>query len=171
MQFDHSFWLQTFLCSMDCNLPGSSVHEISKARIFEWVAISFSRASFSPRDGIRLSCIGRQIRYCWATREALFHSWYCVITGTVQVHRTQLIPLLGQGLVWEQGKAEAAGCLPTGEAKPHGRGKCDYKREQREQESFHFWQGCWGMQWVLFVGGEGILLKNPEQLNSHLGEN
>ena len=156
---------------MDCNLPGSSVHEISQARILEWVSISFSRASFWPRDGIRLSCIGRQILYCWATREPLFHWWYCVITGTVWVHRTKLIPLLGRWLVREQGKAEAIGRLPTGEAKPHGRAKRDYKRKQGEQESLHFWQGCWGMQWVLFVGGGRILLKNPEQLNSHLGKN
>ena len=28
---------------MDCSLPGSSVHEISQARILEWVAISSSR--------------------------------------------------------------------------------------------------------------------------------
>ena len=27
---------------MDCSPPGSSVHEISQARILEWVAISFS---------------------------------------------------------------------------------------------------------------------------------
>jgi len=32
------------LCDlMDCSPPGSSVHEISQARILEWVAISFSR--------------------------------------------------------------------------------------------------------------------------------
>ena len=31
------------LCdSMDCNLPGSSVHGISQAQVLEWVAISFS---------------------------------------------------------------------------------------------------------------------------------
>ena len=31
------------LCDpVDCSLPGSSVHEISQARILEWVAISFS---------------------------------------------------------------------------------------------------------------------------------
>ena len=30
------------LCDpMDCNLPGSSVHGISQARILEWAAISF----------------------------------------------------------------------------------------------------------------------------------
>ena len=34
------------LCDpMDHSLPGSSVHEISQARILEWVAISFSRGS------------------------------------------------------------------------------------------------------------------------------
>ena len=30
---------------MDCSLPGSSVHGISQARILDWVAITFSRAS------------------------------------------------------------------------------------------------------------------------------
>ena len=34
------------LCDpMDCGPPGSSVHGISRARILEWVAISFSRGS------------------------------------------------------------------------------------------------------------------------------
>ena len=35
---------------MDCSLPGSSVHGNFQARILEWVAISFSRRSFQPRD-------------------------------------------------------------------------------------------------------------------------
>ena len=35
---------------MDCNLPGSSVQGILTARIPEWVAIFFSRASSLPRD-------------------------------------------------------------------------------------------------------------------------
>ena len=35
---------------MDCSLPGSSVREISQARIQEWVAISFSKGSSQPRD-------------------------------------------------------------------------------------------------------------------------
>ena len=39
----------------DCNLPGSSVHGIFQARILEWVAISFSRGSFRPRDRISVS--------------------------------------------------------------------------------------------------------------------
>ena len=39
------------LCSpMDCSLLGSSVHGILQARVLEWVAISFSRRSFQPRN-------------------------------------------------------------------------------------------------------------------------
>ena len=63
------------LCDpMDCCLPGSSICGISQARILERVATSFSRSSQS-RDQTQLSCIGRQILYCWAVREA-YHSSY-----------------------------------------------------------------------------------------------
>ena len=44
----------------DCRLPGSSVCEISQARILEWGAISFSRGSSRPRDWTRVSCSGRR---------------------------------------------------------------------------------------------------------------
>ena len=40
---------------MDCNLPGSSAYGIPQARILEWVAISFPRASSQPRDQTCLS--------------------------------------------------------------------------------------------------------------------
>jgi len=40
-------------------VPGSSVHGIYQVVILEGVAISFSRGSSQPRDGIRVSCIGR----------------------------------------------------------------------------------------------------------------
>ena len=50
------------LCdSMDCSLPGSSVHGILRARILEYVAISFFRGSSWPSDWTYISCIGRQI--------------------------------------------------------------------------------------------------------------
>jgi len=42
---------------MDCSPPGSSVHGIFQARVLEWVAISFSRGSFQPRDQTLISCI------------------------------------------------------------------------------------------------------------------
>ena len=47
----------------DCSLPGSSLHGILQARILEWVAMPSSRGSSRPRDGTRVSRIGRQILY------------------------------------------------------------------------------------------------------------
>ena len=55
---------------MDCSPPGSFIHGISQARILKWVSISFSRGSSQLRDWTCVSCIGRQILYHWATREA-----------------------------------------------------------------------------------------------------
>ena len=50
------------LCDpMDCSPPGSSVRGILQARLLEWVAMSFSRASFQLRDGTPIS--GRWILY------------------------------------------------------------------------------------------------------------
>ena len=52
------------LCDpVDSSPPDSSVHGIFQARILEWVAISYCRASSQPRDQTRvscISCIGRQ---------------------------------------------------------------------------------------------------------------
>ena len=45
--------------TMDCSLPGSSVHRIFQVRILEWVAISFSQPEDSslPRDQTHTSCL------------------------------------------------------------------------------------------------------------------
>ena len=54
--------------------PGSSVHGVFQARLLQWVAISYSRGSSSPRDQTRVSCvfcICRCILYHCATWEAL----------------------------------------------------------------------------------------------------
>ena len=53
---------------MDFSPPGSSVHEISQARILEWVAISFSRGSSQPRDQTQVSCIAGRFFMNRATR-------------------------------------------------------------------------------------------------------
>ena len=60
---------QLFGDSMDCSLPGSSVHGILQAKILGWVAISSSRGSSQPRDRTHISCIGRQILYLLNHRE------------------------------------------------------------------------------------------------------
>ena len=46
----------TFHDPMDSNLPVSSAHGISQARILEWLTISFSRGSSRPRDRAWVSC-------------------------------------------------------------------------------------------------------------------
>ena len=54
--------------------PGSCVNEILQARILEWFAISFSRASSQLRDWTHIfyvSCICRQVLYRCTTWEAL----------------------------------------------------------------------------------------------------
>ena len=43
--------------SMDCSPPGFSIHGVFQARILEWIAVSFSRGSFPPRDRTQVSCI------------------------------------------------------------------------------------------------------------------
>ena len=45
------------LQTMDCSLPGSSVHGILQARILEWGAVPFSRGSSQPRDRTLVSGI------------------------------------------------------------------------------------------------------------------
>ena len=46
------------LCNpVDCSSPGSSVHEISQAKILKWVAISSSAESSQPRNWTQVSCI------------------------------------------------------------------------------------------------------------------
>ena len=58
------------LCdSVDCSLPGSSLHGFFQARILEWVAISFSRRSSWPRDWTQVSRIIGMRFPVWATRE------------------------------------------------------------------------------------------------------
>ena len=62
----------TLRSPVDWSPPGSSVHEISQARILEGAAISYSRGSSWPSDWTRvswLSCIGRQILYHGSTLE------------------------------------------------------------------------------------------------------
>ena len=66
--------------AMDCSLPGSSVHEISQARILELVVMpsprGWSQISNSTRVSY-ISCIGRRFFYPWATWEALVYVQAC----------------------------------------------------------------------------------------------
>ena len=59
----------TFHDPMDCSLPGNSIHGIFKARVLEWVAISFSRGSSWPRDQTQVSHIVSRCFTIWTTWE------------------------------------------------------------------------------------------------------
>ena len=50
-------WCPTLCDPMDYSPPGSSVHEIFRARVLAWVAISLSRGSSPPRDRTRVMSI------------------------------------------------------------------------------------------------------------------
>ena len=69
-------FVRLFCDPVDYSLPAASVHGISQARILEWVAISFSRGSFPPRDQTCVSCIGRQVLYHRATVVKQINHWY-----------------------------------------------------------------------------------------------
>ena len=56
---------------MDYKPPGSSAHGILQIRIWNWVAMPFSRGSFQPRDQTQVSSIAGGFFTLWATREAL----------------------------------------------------------------------------------------------------
>ena len=74
-------WMQVIrpcptLCHpMDYSLPGFSVHGIFQAGIPEWVAISFSKGSFWPRDWTQVSFYAGIFFTLWATNAR------CLVTG------------------------------------------------------------------------------------------
>ena len=68
------------LCDpVDCSPQTPLVHEISQARILEWITISSSRGPSRARDRTRISrisCFGRRILYHWAIWEAHLLDWF-----------------------------------------------------------------------------------------------
>ena len=51
-------------------MPGSSVHELSQARMLEWIAILFSKGSSWSCDGTQISCISGKFFIIWDARYA-----------------------------------------------------------------------------------------------------
>ena len=69
---------------MHCSPPDSSVHGILQARIQEWVAISFSRRSSSPRDWACASCVSCMAGRLFTTeppgKPVSMHPWLLLST-------------------------------------------------------------------------------------------
>ena len=70
------------LCNpMNCSPPGSSVHEIFKARMLKWSAIFSSRGSSWPRDWTHFSCLVdslplRHYKNLPLLAKFIFHSYF-----------------------------------------------------------------------------------------------
>ena len=93
--FNHWVRSDSFWDSIDCRLPGSSIHVIFQAKILAWVAVSSSRGSSWPRDRAHVSCIGRWVLYHWATGEPfLLMNWTNFQVSTTYLSLFPLYPVL-----------------------------------------------------------------------------
>ena len=80
-------WSEAKVAQLCLTFCGPTVHRILQARILEWVAIPFSRASSLHRDWTQVSCIAGGFFTSWTTRKAhgpffqsniyLFEVWPC----------------------------------------------------------------------------------------------
>ena len=101
------------LCDlMDCSQPGFSVYGILQARILEWVAISFSRGSFRPRDWAQVSrIVGRcvyHLNHQGSRREDNKRICNSLVSDSLWPHGLQPARLL---CPWNSpGKNTAVGC-------------------------------------------------------------
>ena len=100
----HTWLLKTFCCSvtksclilcnsMDCSLPGSSVHGILQARMLEWVAMPSSRGSSQSSP---TSPALQEVSF-WATGEARFikYSPYYVEVFILYIHLSRVFIING----------------------------------------------------------------------------
>ena len=162
-------WL--FCSPVDCSLRGSSVHEISQARIQERVAISFSRRSFWPRDWARVCCIGSWILHHWATREASGGAVMVCTDGTGTTVRTrwwdsendaltQSGPVVGGQRLDQFARVEGKGgalhvwgSLSTDELRTAGAVKTTSLRSSGNDCSLRSWKTCWPYGWAIGLKG------------------
>ena len=76
-------------CLTLCDPMVYTVRGILQARILEWVAFSFSRESFQPRNQTEVSCIAGRFFTSWATKKAqrkCWSHWVSWYMGVIQVY-------------------------------------------------------------------------------------
>ena len=84
------------LCdSMNCSLPGSSVHLILQARILDWLANPFSRGFSRTRDWTQVSCIAGKFLTIRATRDAPIYAAAAAAAKSLQSCPTVCDPIDG----------------------------------------------------------------------------
>ena len=125
---------------MDYSLPGSSVCGIFQARILEWVAISFSRASSRPRDWTWVSCIAGGCFTIWATREVKYSITKINRETPITVTNKQLQrKLLLKGFSQTDGKKTTAGVTAAAFLQLDGMGTIPF--------GWTLDSGLWGTGW------------------------
>ena len=77
-------WYLALCDTMDCRLPGSSVHGILQARILEWMAGPLSRGSSQPRDPTQVSLIASRFFTVWATRESQEYCLFLISSASTR---------------------------------------------------------------------------------------
>ena len=83
-----------WLCNpMNCSPLSSSVHGISRARILEWVAISFSKGSSWRRDWTHVPCIGKWILYFGSHQGRLNFKSIVQFSSVAQLYPTLCSPM------------------------------------------------------------------------------
>ena len=84
-------------CLTLCNPKDYTIHGILQARILDWVAFPFSRASSQPRNRAQVSHIASRFFTSWATREACF--WTVVLEKTLEspLNFKEIQPVLPKG--------------------------------------------------------------------------
>ena len=96
-------WCPTLYDRMSCSPPGSSVLDISQAKILEWVAISSSRESSWPRGQTHVSCIScidSQIPFHWVTWEARSW-WHIALKGMKILFKTKIVIFIENYFFWQ----------------------------------------------------------------------
>ena len=81
------------LCkSMDCSLPGSSVHGILQARIMEWVAMPSSKVSSQPGDQTQVSYISPALVGRFFTTSTSWEASYtCLASPIISINHQNCV--------------------------------------------------------------------------------
>ena len=80
----------TLCVATDCSPPVSSVHDILRARILEWIAIPFSRGSSRPRNQNQVCLIAAQL----AINIQNYFIFYIMTAAAAAAKSLQLCPTL-----------------------------------------------------------------------------
>ena len=99
---------------IECSQSGSSVHDISQARVLEQVAISFSRGSFQPRDRAHIAfIIGRVFTTEPPGKPILLNTTIKFLFGTLSLYFFSIYFYISYSFFRHEGNFGILTCLFT----------------------------------------------------------